>query len=211
MSAVSTATPQPVAAAGHRSRPIATWGARGALAAPVVALFSIVVGAPLYTDDLSEAAGTGRFVVAAASALAVLLLLVLALVGLYARTDKRLGTAGHVGFVVALIGTVLAAGGAWDSLFALPYLADEAPAVLDKSTSGSLLAGFFVSYLVMVVGWATLATSVLRARLAPRAAGITLLVGSIVAILPAPTPLRLLVLAIGAALVSRAAAARAEA
>ena len=99
----------------------------------------------------------------------------------------------------------MAAGGAWDSLFTLPYLADEAPAVLDKDTGGSLLAGFVISYLVMVVGWATFATATLRAKVAPRGAAITMLVGSIIAILPAPTPLRLLVLSIGAALVGRAA------
>jgi hypothetical protein len=175
------------------------------VAAPIVALFAFVVGVPLYADEMSDAAGTGRFVVAGVAALLVLVLLALALVGLYARSERWLGTAGHVGFVIALVGTVLAAGGAWDSLFTLPYLADEAPAVLDKDTGGSLLAGFVISYLVMVVGWVTFATSMLRARVAPRGAAITLLVGSIIAILPAPTPLRLLVLSIGAALVGRAA------
>jgi hypothetical protein len=205
MSAMPTTAAPPVARDGADRRRIADWGARAAVAAPVVALFSVIVGAPLYADDLSDAAATGRFVVAGAAALGVLVLLIVALVGLYARSERRLGTAGHAGFLIALVGTVLAAGGAWDSLFALPYLADEAPAVLDKSTGGSLLAGFVVSYLVLVVGWATFATATLRARIAPRGAAITLLVGSIVAILPAPTPLRLLPLAIGAALVGRAA------
>ena len=39
---------------------------------------------------------------------------------------------------------MLAAGGAWDSLFAVPYVADKAPAILDDPTGGSLLAGFFL-------------------------------------------------------------------
>ena len=204
MSAMPTTATPPLARDDSGRRRIVSWGARAALAAPVAALFAFIVGAPLYADDLSEAAGTGRFVVTAAGALVVLVLLVLALVAFYARAEGQLGTTGHVGFVIALVGTVMAAGGAWDSLFTLPYLADEAPAVLDKSTSGSLLAGFVISYLVMVVGWATFATATLRARVAPRGAAITLLVGSIIAILPAPTPLRLLVLSIGAALVGRA-------
>ena len=205
MSAMPTTATAPIAREGGDGRPIVTWGARAAMGAPVAALFAFVVGVPIYADDMSEAAGTGRFVVAAAAALLVLVLLVLALVGLYARSERQLGTTGHVGFVIALVGTVLAAGGAWDSLFTLPYLADEAPAVLDKDTGGSLLAGFVISYLVMVVGWATFATATLRARLAPRGAAITMLAGAIIAILPAPTPLRLLVLSIGAALVGRAA------
>jgi hypothetical protein len=183
---------------------ISGWGARAAIAAPVVALFSFVVGAPLYADDLSEAAATGRFVVASAGALVVLLLLAAALVTFYIRFAERLSTLGQTGFVVALAGTVLAAGGAWDSLFTLPYLADEAPAVLDVETSGSLLVGFVISYVVLVVGWAMFAAATLRARVAPRGAAITLLVSSIVAIMPAPTPLRLLPLAVGAALVGRA-------
>jgi hypothetical protein len=204
MSAIPTTATAPLAREGGDDRRIVSWGSRAAIAAPVAALFAFGVGAPIYADDMSEAAGTGRFAIAAAAGLAVLVLLALALVGFYARSERQLGTAGHVGFVIALVGTVLAAGGAWDSLFTLPYLADEAPAVLDKDTGGSLLAGFLISYLVMVVGWATFATASLRARVAPRGAAITMLAGSIVAILPAPTPLRLLVLSVGAALVGRA-------
>ena len=205
MSAMPTTATAPLARETGDQRRIVAWGSRAAIAAPVVALFAFVVGVPVYADDLSEAAGTGRFAVAAAAALGVLVLLTLALVGFYARSERQLGTAGHVGFVIALVGTVMAAGGAWDSLFTLPYLADEAPAVLDKDTGGSLLAGFVISYLVMVAGWATFAIATLRAKLAPRGAAITLLVGSIIAILPAPTPLRLLVLSSGAARVGRAA------
>ena len=204
MSAIPTTAAAPLPRERTDHRRIVAWGSRAGIAAPIAALFAFVVGAPVYADDLSEAAGTGRFVVAAATALVVLVLLALALVGFYARAERQLGTAGHVGFLIALVGTMLAAGGAWDSLFTLPYLADQAPAVLDKDTGGSLLAGFVISYLVMVVGWVTFTTSVLRARIAPRAAAITMLVGSIIAILPAPTPLRLLVLSVGAALVGRA-------
>jgi hypothetical protein len=205
MTAMPTTAAPPVTRDGSDRRRIVGWGARAAIAAPVAAVFAVAVGAPLYADDLSKAAGTGRFVVAGAAALAVLLLLAVALVGLYTRWERQLTAVGHAGFLVALIGTVMAAGGAWDSLFTLPYLADEAPAVLDLDTSGSLLAGFVISYLVLVVGWTTFAASALRSRIIPRGAGITLLVGSIVAILPAPTPLRLLPLAVGAALAGRAA------
>jgi hypothetical protein len=182
---------------------LSTWGARAAVAAPILAVFSAVAGAPLYTDDLSDAAGTARFTITAASALATLLALGLALVAMYLVQAFRLGRVGHTGFLLALAGTVLAAGGAWDSLFTVPYLATEAPAVLDASTSGSLLAGYVISYLVLVAGWATFALASLRARVLPRAAAIVLLIGAVLAILPAPTPLRILVLSVGAALAGR--------
>jgi hypothetical protein len=135
------------------------WTARAAVAAPLVAVFSIGVGAPLYADDLSDAAATGRFVVANAASLAVLLLLAFALVALHTR--HRVGPSA---FVVALAGTVLAAGGTWDQVFAVPYLADEAPAVLDAGAAGSLLAGYLISYLALAVGWGMFAVALLRAR-----------------------------------------------
>ncbi len=205
--------PTTTAASADRTRPagraaaapgLERWGARAAVAAPILAIFSIAVGAPLYTDDLGDVAGSGRFAIAAASALAVLLALVLALVAAHLVQRQRVGRLGHGGFLIALAGTVLAAGGAWDSLFTVPYLSDAAPAVLDADTSGSLLAGYVISYLVLVVGWALFAIATLRARALPRGASVVMLVGALLAILPAPTPLRLLVLSVGVALAGRA-------
>jgi hypothetical protein len=201
MSPTTAAAAPPVPATGRR---LSGWGARAAIAAPVLAVFGVGVGAPLYADDLSEAAGTARFAIANAVTLGVLLALSLALVGFYLRGERRLSATGHAGFVVALLGTVMAAGGAWDSLFAVPYVADKAPAMLDDPTGGSLLAGFVISYLVFVIGWVLFASASLRARLAPRGASIVLIAGAVFAILPAPTAIRLLPLAIGAALVGRA-------
>jgi len=109
---------------------------------------------------------------------------------------------------LAQVRTLLAAGGAWDSLFTLPYLADHAAAVLDRDTDGSLLAGYVLSSLVFVAGWVSVAVTTLRAKVLPRAASIILLVGALLAILPAPTPIRVLALAVGAALLGRAAIRR---
>jgi hypothetical protein len=199
-----------VAPADRPHRPLLRWGPRAALAAPVAAAIAVAVGAPIYGDDLSDSAGTGRFVLANAITLGVLLLLAIALVGLYLRGERRLGMVGHCGFLVALVGMMLAAGGAWDSLFAVPWIADKARAILDEPTGGSLLAGFVISYLVTVVGWILFASACLRARLAPRGATIVLIAGAVLAVLPAPTALRLLPLAIGVALVGRAALRDAE-
>jgi hypothetical protein len=192
-------------AAAPAGRRLIRWGTRAAFAAPALAVFAVGVGAPIYADDLSDAAGTSRFVIANAVTLGALLALAVALVGFYMRGEGRLTSAGHAGFVIALVGTVLAAGGAWDSLFAVPYVADKAPSVLDDPTGGSLLAGFFLSYLVFVIGWVLFASSWLRARLASKGATIVLIVGSVLAILPAPTALRLLPLSVGVALVARSA------
>jgi len=178
------------------------WGTRAAVAAPVLSAFSIVVGIPVITEELREVAGSPRWVLVTASALALLLLLGLALLALYLVQEHRLGALGHAGALVALAGTVLAAGGAWDSVFTVPYLAEVAPGVLDRGTSGPLLAGYVGSYLVFVVGWAAFAVATLRARVLPRGASIALLAGALLAILPAPTALRTLVLTVAVAVLA---------
>ena len=175
------------------------WGARAAVAAPVLAVFAIALGIPIFADDMREVAGSPRWVVVTATTLAVLMLLGLALLALHRQHERRFGRLGHASALLALAGTVLAAGGAWDSVFTVPYLAEVAPAVLDRSTSGALLAGYVGSYLVFVAGWAAFAVATLRARLLPRGASIAMLAGAILAFVPAPTPIRVLVLAIAVA------------
>jgi hypothetical protein len=191
------------------ARRVVSWGAGAALASPFVALFGVAVGASIYADDVSHVAGSGRFTVATVTALVALLLLGLGLVALYLRQEHALGAFGTAAFVLALVGTVLAAGGAWDQVFTVPYLANEAPAVLDGETSGSLLAGFFLSYTILALGWALFAIATRRAGVFPRSGSTVLLVGGVLAFVPAPTALRLLVLTIGAALLARAALAKA--
>lgn len=183
------------------------WGGRAAIVSPFVALFGVAVGASIYADDVSEVAGSGRFTVATVTALAALLLLGLGLVALYLRQQHAIGVFGAGAFTLALMGTMLAAGAAWDQVFTVPYLANEAPAVLDTETSGSLLAGFFLSFTVLALGWALFAIASRRAAILSRRASTVLLVGAALSLLPAPTSLRLLVLTIGAALMSRAALA----
>ncbi len=178
----------------------ADWSRRAAVAAPLLGVFAIGVGAPLYADDLADAATSGRFLLAAATSLAVILLLVLTLLAVHARQAPALGTLGRGSFVVALLGTVMAAGGAWDSAFAVPFLADEAPAALDGGAAGSLLAGYLLSYLAFAAGWGTYAVATLRARALSRAGAYVVLFGAVFAILPSPTAIRVLGVAIGAAL-----------
>jgi len=187
--------------------PLVRWGARAAIAAPLLAVFAIAVLVPILTADTREVAGGARWVLVTGAALAQLLLLILALLALYRVQEHRFGTFGHASALLALTGTVLAAGGAWDSAFTVPYLADVAPDVLDRASSGSLLAGYVSSYLVLVVGWAAFAIATLRAKVLPRGPAIALLCGSVLAIVPAPTAMRLLVVSVAVALLGRYSAA----
>jgi len=193
-------------AAAHRAAPVGTeierWGARAAVAAPLTAVFAIAAGLPIFADDMREAATTGRWTAATGGALVTLVLLAVALLGLHRAQERAFSAFGHASMLVALVGTLLAAGGAWDSVFTVPYLAEHAPAVLDRATDGSLLAGYISSYLVFAAGWACFAVATLRARVLARGPAIALLVGAVLAILPAPTAIRILVLSVAVALLA---------
>ncbi len=193
----------PVRASAAPDRPtLQRWGARAAVAAPLVAVFAIAAGIPIFTADMRDVAGSARWILATGGALAVLVLLALALVSLHRAQEPALSRFGHASALLALTGTMLAAGGAWDSVFTVSYLADVSPAVLDRATDGALLAGYVLSYLVFAIGWASFAVATLRARVLARGPSIALLVGAVLAILPAPTAIRTLVLAVAVALLA---------
>ena len=134
-------------------------------------------------------------------------LLLVALFGLAATALAALvrlrgvGRSG-AGAAVAVVGTVLVAGGGWAALFVLPALAAEAPEVLDAGL-GSVVVGYIASYVVFSVGWVWTGVALLRARLVPTPLGIALAVGGALAFVPAPEAFRLLLLGVLATLVAR--------
>jgi hypothetical protein len=72
--------------------------------------------------------------------------LLFGLVGLYARQSAASGTLGLVGFLVAVLGTMLLAGAWWLEALAVPYAATKAPALVAEPPTGRLLAGAVVSF-----------------------------------------------------------------
>jgi hypothetical protein len=80
-------------------------------------------------------------------------LLLLGLVGLYARQSAASGTLGLVGFLVAFLGTLLLAGAWWWEAFAVPYAVERAPALVAATPTGRLLTGRIMSFGVFALGW----------------------------------------------------------
>lgn len=78
----------------------------------------------------------------------------------------------------------------------MPRLAEAAPDVADRGT-GSVLAGFLLSFLILGVGWVVFGVATLRTRVFPRWAVILLIIAAVLAILPFPS--RALVLEVAAA------------
>lgn len=155
-------------------------------------LYLVVVGA----GRISEAATSAVFFLPSGAQLLAMALLLFGLVALYVRQAETLGALGLIGFLLALLGTTLAAGALWSQVFVVPRLAEVAPSVADQG-SGSVLAGYLLSFLVFGVGWLLFGVATLRTGIFPRAAVILLIVGAVISILPLPS--RALILEIAAA------------
>lgn len=139
-----------------------------------------------YPANFSEEALTTTYAVQSAMWLIGALLLLVALVGLYARQSGAAGVLGLVGFLVALIGTGLLVGTFWTNAFVPPALAVEAPAVLDADPAESLEFGFILSTTIFGLSWALFGVAMFRARIYPRVATILLTIGTLLVILPLP-------------------------
>ena len=115
------------------------------------------------------------------------LLLLVALVGLYAHQSEAAGALGLLGFLAALIGTGLLVGMVWTLAFVVPSAAIEAPAFLDaEEVAGPLDMGFMLSGIAAALGWALFGVATLRARVFPRKAAIVLIIGALLTAVPLP-------------------------
>lgn len=153
----------------------------------VADVWSLLGGEP---ERFSDLAVTTTWTAVSAMYLIGVLLLLAALVGLYARQSDAAGALGVAGFLAALVGTGLLAGMMWTLAFVVPSAAIEAPAFLNaEQTAGPLDAGFMLSGLAVAIGWALFGVATLRAGVFPRIAAIILIVGAILTflLLPATT------------------------
>lgn len=149
------------------------WGGMSAVIGGALFVLGDLMGLSL-GDNFTEYAGTSTFVIQQALFLFGTVLVLFGLFGLYARQVEAAGTLGLVGFLVAFLGTALMVGLSWTQLFVVPFVAAEAPALLETEPVGSVL-----SFLTFLVGWLVFGVSALRAGVYPRAAAILLIVGAV--------------------------------
>jgi hypothetical protein len=138
----------------------------------------------------------------ASSALLLVALLGIGATALAAMVRLREAGQNVPGPAVAVVGSVLVAGGGWAALFVLPGLAEEAPAVLDAGLP-SVVVGYIASYVVFSVGWVWTAIALVRARLLPTGLGVLVAVGGAVAFVPAPEAFRLVLIGVAASFLAR--------
>jgi hypothetical protein len=138
----------------------------------------------------------------ASSALLLVALLGLGAAAVAALARLREAGRGLPGVSVAVVGTVLVAGGGWAALFVLPALAKAAPGVLESGLE-SVVVGYVASYVVFTVGWVWTGVTLIRVRLVPTWLGVLVAVGGAIAFVPAPEAFRLLVISVAASLLVR--------
>jgi hypothetical protein len=98
-----------------------------------------------------------------------LLLILLGMVGLYARQAERAGVFGLVAFLVAIVGLVLALGVMWTFAFVPPSLVNVAPEFLDAETPPGILApALFISFVLALLGMIVMGLSAVWANVLPR-------------------------------------------
>jgi hypothetical protein len=171
--------------------------------AAVAALVLLVVG--LVTEG--EAGLDTSPLATASSGLLLVALLGIGAAAVAALARLREAGRGIAGVAIALVGTVLVAGGGWAALFVLPALAAEAPEVLDAGLQ-SVVVGYIASYVVFTVGWVWTGVALLRARLVPTWLGVLTAAGGAVAFVPAPEAFRLVLIGVAASLLAQRLAAQ---
>jgi hypothetical protein len=173
------------------------WGGLAAIASALLAILSFVLYLLVVGGArISEAATSAIFFLPSGAQLLAMVLLLVGLVALFVRQAEMLGALGLTGFLLALVGTTMAAGALWSQVFVVPRLAQAAPNVVDQG-AGSVLAGFLLSFFLFGAGWLVFGVATVRTRVFPRWAVILLMVGAVISILPLPS--RALILEIAAA------------
>ena len=112
-----------------------------------------------------------------------LALVLLGLVGLYGSQAQVTGALGLTGFLLAFLGTTMAAGFYWAYVFVVPPF---------ELTS----AGLISSTSLWALGWLVMGAATFRGRIYPRPAAIVLTIGAAISAIPIPATEVVLMLAI---------------
>jgi hypothetical protein len=116
----------------------------------------------------------------------------LGLIGIYVHQRARLGPLGLVGFIMSFIGNAMFVGTGMITAFIWPTLAVSAPATVEYGgpifASFPSVIAFFLTGVTVILGYVLFGLAMLKARIFPRPATLTLVAGAILGMLP-PEPI----------------------
>ncbi len=117
------------------------------------------------------------------------ILLLLALVGFYARQASVAGGFGLLGFLVAFLGAVVFAGAGWSNTFNAPLVARTSPALLAGFPPSPLGEALLYSAWLFAAGLVLFGITVLTAGVLPSIGGWLLVVGGVLSrVMPMVNP-----------------------
>jgi hypothetical protein len=151
-----------------------------AVASGTLMIIAELVIFPFDTDDHVTTSRDVTFQVANAVYFIAFCLLMLALIAAYGWQARQAGKLGIAGFMVAVVGTMALGGDLWFESFAIPWIADEAPAALDTDPTVVLALGAISSYILFAVGWALFGVASWRAGVFPKAICVAIIVGGLI-------------------------------
>jgi hypothetical protein len=151
-----------------------------AVASGTLMIIAELVIFPFDTDDHVTTSRDVTFQVANAVYFIAFCLLMLALIAAYGWQARQAGKLGIAGFMAAVVGTMALGGDLWFESFAIPWIADEAPAALDTDPTVVLALGAISSYILFAVGWALFGVASWRAGVFPKAICVAIIVGGLI-------------------------------
>jgi hypothetical protein len=149
-------------------------------------LISDFLSLTVLSGDPAEIVTTGAYLADGGTRVLAGILLLLGLVGLYARQSEASGTLGLVAFLVAFAGTALILGTWWTNAFVAPVLAQEDSRLLETGPTGVMSVAFTLSFALTAVGWLLFGLVSLRVGVYPRAAVVVLMIGAALTFVPLP-------------------------
>ena len=153
-----------------------------ALAAGVLIVVAQLLWLPFDPDDHVATTTDPVFQTGNVIYLVGFCVLMLALIGAYGwGLHKAPGRLGVIAFVTAIVGTMLLGGDLWFETFAISWIADDAPDLLEADDPSTLLAiGAISSYLSFAVGWLLFGIANYRARVFPTAICVAIAIGGVI-------------------------------
>jgi len=141
--------------------------------------------------------------------------LLVALIGAYGWGVHKAGRFGVIAFVTAIVGTMLLGGDLWFETFAVPWLADVAPASLDTDPTTVIAIGAVASYLSFAIGWVLFGIAAFRAGAFPKVICVAIVVGGALGfsalVAPLGIPIGLAITSLGVWMVRSGALAKGSA
>lgn len=109
-------------------------------------------------------------------------LVLVALIGLYARQAEETGRLGLAAVVIASLGTAMFIGFNWGGGFIVPALTSAAPEFLDQieaAPPASVALGFISTFVIFALGWLLFGVASLKAKVFPTIPSWLLIIGAI--------------------------------